>query len=225
MLTVKQDGNDVIVIGSGSANINGLTFTNQIEDYTNVLTDSQIYAGPAAFTSNPNTPDIAVNLWSGITGPSSFGNQPNVTAYPDLGFDDFFGIVADNGIGQSLLVLPSNYQSGSLKGTSRFSGLTLADLGLSPGVFSWNWGTNQNADSLQIRIEPVPVPAPLPLAGAFMAWSMAKRMRRDCRGQPMQGRCKYPTSKVKNADSKRKKIHNDRLDASSLIRLRPIYRY
>ncbi len=179
VLTVKQDGNDVVVIGSGSANINDLTNPDQDDDYTNILTDSQIYAGPAAFTDDLNTPDVAVNLWSGITGPLSFGNDPNFTAIPESGNGDLFGIDAGSGIGQSVLVLPLNYQSGAdLNGTSRFNNVTLADLGLSPGVFSWNWGTDPNADSFQIRIEPVPVPAPLPLAGGFMAWSMAKRMRR-----------------------------------------------
>jgi hypothetical protein len=139
VLTVKQDGSDVVVIGKGS-------------------------------------------------GPSLFGNDPNIFENPSFGSGDLFGVVADNGIGQSLLVLPSNYVSGtSLNGTSRFSGFTLANLGLSPGVFSWTWGTNSNADSLELRIEPVPapapVPAPLPLAGGAMAWSWAKRMRRASRGQ------------------------------------------
>jgi hypothetical protein len=187
VLTVRQDGNDVIVVGSGSANINGLPTPDQNDDYTNVLTDTQIYAGPAAFTDDPTTPDVAVNLWSGITGPTSFGNHPNVFENPSSGFDDLFGIVADNGFGQSLLVLPLSYQSGaSLSGTSRFNNFTLADLGLNPGVFSWNWGMGQNADSLQLRIEPVPVPAPLPLAGGLMAWSMAKRMRRASRDRPIK---------------------------------------
>jgi hypothetical protein len=186
VLTVKQDGNDVVVIGSGSANINDLTSSDQDDDYTNALTDYQIYAGPAAFSNDPDTPDVAVNLWSGITGPTIFGNDPNIYENPSSGFfDDLFGIVADNGMGQSLLVLPLNYQSGtSLAGTSRFSNLTIADLGLSPGVFSWNWGMGLNADSFELRIEPVPVPAPLPLAGVPIAWKMAKRMRSASRDSP-----------------------------------------
>jgi len=186
LLTVKQDGNDVVVIGSGSANINDLTPPDQDTDYTNALTDTQIYAGPVAYSNEPNTPDVAVDLWSGITGPTIFGNDPNIYETPSSGFlDDLFGIVADNGIGQSLLVLPPNYQSGtSLNGTSRFSNFTLADLGLSPGVFSWSWGMGQNADSLELRIEPVPVPAPLPLAGVPIAWKLAKRMRRASRDSP-----------------------------------------
>ena len=186
VLTVKQDGNDVVVIGSGSANINDLTSSDQDDDYTNALTDYQIHAGPAAFSNDPNTPDVAVNLWSGITGPTTFGNDPNIYENPSSGFlDDLFGIVADNGMGQSLLVLPLNYQSGtSLAGTSRFSNLILADLGLNPGVFTWSWGTGLNADSFELRIEPVPVPAPLPLAGVPIAWKMAKRMRRASRDSP-----------------------------------------
>jgi len=186
VLTVKQDGNDVVVIGSGSANVNGLTNPTQNDDYTNALTDYQIYAGPVAYTDDQNTPDVAVNLWSGITGPNSFGNNPNIYENPSSGFlNDLFGIVADNGSGQSLLVLPLNYQSGTnLDGTSRFSNFTLAELGLSPGVFSWSWGMGQNADRLDLRIEPVPVPAPLPLAGVPIAWKLAKQMRRSSRDSP-----------------------------------------
>lgn len=186
LLTVKQDGNDVVVIGSGSANINGLTPPNQDIDYTNALTDYQIHAGPVAYSNDINTPDVAVDLWSGITGPTIFGTNPNIYETPSSGFlDDLFGIVADNSMGQSLLVLPLNYQSGtSLAGTSRFSNFTLAELGLSPGVFSWSWGMGQNADSLELRIEPVPVPAPLPLAGVPIAWKLAKRMRRASRDSP-----------------------------------------
>lgn len=183
VLTVKQDGSDVVVIGSGSANTNGLAPRISADDYTNVLTDIQIYAGPDAFTG-VTTPPVDVNLWGGLTGPSLFGNNQNIFEYPGFGSGDLFGIVADNGIGQSLLVLPSGYVSGdSLNGTSRFSGFTLANLGLSPGVFSWTWGTNPNADSLELRIDPVPAPAPLPLVGGAMAWSLAKRMRRARRGQ------------------------------------------
>ena len=184
LLTVKQDGNDVVVIGSGSANIIDLTSSVQDDDYTNALTDYQIHAGPVAYSGDQDTPDVAVDLWSGITGPTIFGTNPNIYETPSSGFfDDLFGIVADNGMGQSLLVLPPNYQSGAnLNGTSRFSNITLAQLGLSPGDFSWSWGTGQNRDSLDLRIEPVP--APLPLAGVPIAWKLAKRMRRASRDSP-----------------------------------------
>jgi len=187
VFTVKQDGSDVIVIGSGSANTTDLSNPSNPTldpDATNVFWDNQIYAGPAAF-SGITTPPVEVNLWSGLTGPSLFGNDPTFTANPDSGNGDLFGTVAGSGMGQSVLVLPLNYVSGnSLNGASRFNNFTLADLGLSPGVFTWNWGMGQNADSFELRIEPVPVPAPLPLAGVPIAWKMAKRMRRASRDSP-----------------------------------------
>ena len=198
MLTVKQVGNDVVVSGSGSANIESLPDPDRVNDYTNVLTDSQIYAGPAAFSGGTTpVPPVDVYKWSGLLGPSSFGNDINIRANPDSGEDDFFGIVADNQMGQSLLVLPLNYTSGDpLKGTSRFIDFTLAELGLSPGVFSWSWGTNGNADSLELKIEAVPVPAPLPLAGVAIAWRLAKRMRGASRRQGRQNSLNPPIKSV-----------------------------
>jgi hypothetical protein len=80
-----------------------------------------------------NSQPADVNLWSGIIGPSSFSIDTFLSAYPSSATGDLFGIVSDNGMGQSLLVLPLSYMSGdSLNGTSRFSDFTLADFGLSP---------------------------------------------------------------------------------------------
>ena len=192
VLTVKQEGNDVVVSGSGSANTTDLPTPTPNLDYTHVLWSNQIYAGPAALETNP--PAFAVDLYSGITGPLSISNDPLMPAtYPTSGLGALFGVVADNGSGENFLVLPLNYQSGtSLAGTSRFDGYTLAELGLSPGVFSWSWGTNGNADSLELKIEAVPVPAPLPLAGGAVAWRLAKRLRRSSRGQRLQNRSEAP---------------------------------
>jgi hypothetical protein len=181
VLTVKQDGNDVVVIGSGSANTTSLFVDTQELDYTNVLWDNQIYAGPDAFSGSP--PQVDVNRWGEINGPLSFNTDPFITpTIPSSGSGDLFGIYIDNVTNKPLLVLPLDYVSGnSLNGTSRFDGYTLSDLGLNPGVFYWNWGMGLNADSFELRIEPVPVPAPLSLAGVPIAWKMAKRMRRASR--------------------------------------------
>jgi hypothetical protein len=189
LLTVKQDGNDVVVLGSGSANTSSLSVDTEELDYTNVLWDNQIYAGPAAF--NGDLPQYNVKRWGDINGPLSFNTDPLISAsYPDSGSDDLFGIYIyidnlNNFNNKPLLVLPIDYVSGNpLNGTSRFDGSTITSLGLNPGVFTWNWGMGQNADSLVLRIEPVPVPAPLPLAGVPIAWKLAKRMRRTSRDSP-----------------------------------------
>jgi hypothetical protein len=190
VLTVKQDGNDVVFVGSGSANTTSLlnppgSPTPEL-DYTNVLWDNQIYAGPDAFGGDGSPPEFDVNRWGGINGPLSFNTDPFIFATnPSSGSGDLFGIYIDTVNNQPLLVLPLLYGSGNpLNGTSRFDGTTLSGLGLNPGVFTWNWGTGQNADSFELRIEPVPVPAPLPLAGVPIAWKMAKRMRRASRDSP-----------------------------------------
>lgn len=180
-LRVEQVGADVVVTGSGSANTSALTLFDTLSDFTNVLTEVQIYAGPAADL------DGQVNLWSGITGPLSINGNVSVAGIPSASGSsgDLFGIVADTGSGSGLLVLPIGYTSGnSLSGTSRFQGYTLADFGLTPGdTHTWSWGSGSSADSLELQVlaNATPVPVPLPLAGAVYAWKTSRKLRRVCK--------------------------------------------
>jgi hypothetical protein len=186
-LRVKQVGNDVVITGSGLAITTALNPAGTNNDYTNVLTDAQIYAGPDAFEDGSGVGG-GVSLWSNITsGPLAFGSVPNVTENPSSGSGVLFGIVADNfesNPGAQRLVLPRNYTSGaSLSGTSTFTGFTLARLGLTPGQIStWSWGADATADSLRLEVvDPNPVPAPLPIAGAAAVFCRLKRLRRRSR--------------------------------------------
>jgi len=178
-LRVQQVGNDVVITGSGTANTTALTLEGTGNDYTNVLTDALIYAGPAAFDNG------SVSLWSNISsGPLAFGSDPDVTENPNSGTGDLFGIVAnysDGTPGEKRLVLPLGYSSGtSLIGTSTFTGKTLAELGLTPGqINTWSWGADATADSLRLEVDPVP--APLPIAGAAAVFFRLKRLRRRSR--------------------------------------------
>jgi len=178
-LRVQQVGNDVVITGSGTANTTALTLEGTGNDYTNILTDAQIYAGPAAFDNG------SVSLWSNISsGPLAFGSDPDVTENPNSGTGDLFGIVANDfgGIsGAQRLVLPIGYFSGTtLIGTSTFTGKTLASLGLTPGqINTWSWGADATADSLRLEVDPVP--APLPIAGAAAVFFRLKRLRRRSR--------------------------------------------
>jgi len=183
-LRVQQVGNDVVITGSGSAIITGLTSADN--DYTNVLTDAQIYAGPDAFGDSFGGGGD-VSLWSNISGPLVFGSDSNIFENPSSGSGDLFGIVADNfegNPGAQRLVLPMDYTSGtSLSGTSTFTGFTLARLGFTPGQIStWSWGAGATADSLRLEVvDPNPVPAPLPIAGAAAVFCRLKRLRRRSR--------------------------------------------
>jgi hypothetical protein len=98
---------------------------------------------------------------------------------------DLFGILADNGSGATQLVLPRGYVSNSsLSGVSRFSSLTIAQLGLTPGqLTTWSWGSGANADSLRLEVadSASPVPVPAPLLGLGAAFQMARRLRRRLR--------------------------------------------
>jgi hypothetical protein len=190
VITVQQEGADVVIRGSGSADTASLTSDDgTASDFTNVLTDVQLYAGLAAFG------DGEVRLWSGLLGPLLIGSDPTVAAIPETSSNgDLFGIISAGALGTSQLVLPTAYLSGTrLSGTSRFANYTLAELGLSPGTLFWTWGTGENADSLALQIGSAPVPAPLPVAGGVVAWRTARALRRrkrladDCMGCPAPG--------------------------------------
>jgi hypothetical protein len=180
-LRVEQIGLDVVITGSGTANLSGLTFVANNNFWTNYISDIEVYVGPDAFN------DGNVSLYSGIAGPLSFGIDSSLYELADnVGSSgDLFGILADNGSGINQLVLPLGYSSNSpLSGVSRFSSLTIAQLGLTPGqLTTWSWGSGANADSLRLEVadSASPVPAPAPLLGLGAAFQMARRLRRRLR--------------------------------------------
>ena len=173
VLQVEQLGNDVVISGNGSANISALTNVGNYNEWTNVLTDSQIAAGPDAFNNG------LVTLWSGITGPVSFGSDPNFAQNPDSGSGALFGIIASNLTPSPQIFLPQGYISGaSLVGTSTFLNSSLTSLGFVPGsTFTWSWGSGGTTDSLVLNV----VPGPLPIAGASLAFAQSRLLRRRLR--------------------------------------------
>ena len=180
-LRVEQIGPDVVITGSGKANLGGLTFVANNNFWTNYISDIEVYVGPDVFN------DGNVSLYSGIAGPLSFGIDSSLYELADnVGSSgDLFGILADNGNGINQLVLPLGYSSNSpLSGVSRFSSLTIAQLGLTPGqLTTWSWGSGANADSLRLEVadSASPVPTPAPLLGLGAAFQMARRLRRRLR--------------------------------------------
>ena len=180
-LRAEQIGADVVITGSGTANLSGLTFDATDDFWTNYISDIEVYVGPDAFN------DGNVSLYGGIAGPLSFGIDSSLyeLADPVGSSGDLFGILADNGSGVTQLVLPRGYVSNSsLSGVSRFSSLTIAQLGLTPGqLTTWSWGSGVTADSLRFEVanNADPVPGPAPLLGLGAAFQMARRLRRRLR--------------------------------------------
>jgi hypothetical protein len=152
--TIEQVGSNVVASGSGSIDLTDLTAAIGNFDGSQGAVEANI-----ADVGLGSTPTLT--LYSGISGPTSFGpgtggGATYTSTTSGLG-------LAINGILHALLV-PSGYVSGTvLTSTSTFVGNTLTGLGLTPGTYTWTWGTGDHAGSFEIEIGATPLPAALPL--------------------------------------------------------------
>ncbi|MBC2601612.1 PEP-CTERM sorting domain-containing protein [Puniceicoccus vermicola] len=144
VITIQNDGSDVLATGSGSANTAGLSgFANAIAAPGIDSSLARVFIG-SSFASIDRY-DLPVG------GPTAIGSVG--PAYPNSGGGQVFGVLG----GSNYLILPSGYSSGdSLSGFSRFTNTSINDLGLSSGNYTWNWGSGANADSLTISVVPEP---------------------------------------------------------------------
>jgi hypothetical protein len=78
---------------------------------------------------------------------------------------------------ESVLAVPDGYVSGTdFSSSSTFDGLTLAELGVTPCVYTYSWGSGPDADSLTVNIG-VPEPSTLDLAGIAALASLGRWSR------------------------------------------------
>jgi hypothetical protein len=152
IMTLEQDGSDVVGTGSGTIGLDGLSY---VEDLT-TTTDELI---PDGSTINFGTPASGATFYDGLTGPGSFGTGGNTSA--TTGSGDPVAIV------YPIILVPQGYVSGtSLSDTATWDSTTLADLGVTPGVYRWTWGTdNENSAVLYAG---VPVPEPCRYGGGVL---------------------------------------------------------
>jgi hypothetical protein len=126
---MQQEGPNVIIEGSGSINLAGLSF-GRTGNY------------PEGFME-PSTGIILVNgasdFYSGITGSSSFGPGGQIRTENPIGHP----VSVLPGDGQ--LGVPQGYVSGgtgdTLSNGMTFAGATLASLGVTPGTYVWTWAS------------------------------------------------------------------------------------
>jgi len=141
--SIEQVGADVVASGSGAIDLAGLSL-----DGTGSSTAAII---PNAGLLNLTTG--SPNVYSGLSGPTSFGSGGPTVASSSSG--DLVGIL---GFFPANLFLPQNYASGNpLSATSTYNNATFATLGVTPGIYTWTWGTGMHADSFSIYAG-VPVP-------------------------------------------------------------------
>jgi hypothetical protein len=126
VIDITQVGSNVVITGSGTLDLVGLTYDFSTCPPTEVVPlDNTVLIGTYAG---------AVDVYSGITtSPGSLGSGGTTAA--SSGSGDTFGI------DDMTLDVPAGYVSGgALSGSSTFDSTTIASLGFTPGtyVFSWN---------------------------------------------------------------------------------------
>jgi hypothetical protein len=153
VLNVVQSGSNVVATGSGPLNTTALTIGGSATDGPNVWPSS----GAISVGSTSST----VVLYTGISGPVTFGSGPQIFA--SSGSGNLVAVIAN--IGSQGLYVPAGYTSNSaLSGTATWNNQTIAGLGLAPGTYTYTWGSGATADSFVLNISaatpPPGTPAP-----------------------------------------------------------------
>jgi hypothetical protein len=161
-LSFEEVSGNVIATGSGSINLSDLIFDTTIaSNQLHIIpTSASLLVGAALLGP--------VDVYGGISGPSSFGSgtgQFSITGSGDLvGFNGPAG----------LLDVPHGYISGDpLSSSTTFLFESFAFLGLAPGAYVSSWGTGAGADTFTVDIGPVGPAVPEPSTWAMMLLGFA----------------------------------------------------
>jgi hypothetical protein len=149
VVTLKQEGGDVVASGSGAIDLAGLTRQDgpfltppQVIPITGV-----ILTGPLPVAASP-----ILHEYSGLTGPDNFGTGLATLA------NSGSGVLLGEGGG--FLIVQDSYVSGSfLSDSAAYDGQSLSSLGVTSGVYEWTWGRGSN-QSFTLEIG-VPEPSSL----------------------------------------------------------------
>jgi PEP-CTERM motif len=149
VVTLKQEGKDVVATGSGTINLAGLSFDPD-------LPPTEI--GPAMFPAFPEIstgPDVAVAIYFGATGPAGFGSggpQDATTGSGDAVAVDFSGDPNN-----FFIAVPQGYVSGGkLSSSATWGDTNFVSLGVTPGFYTWTWGNGANTFTLDAVAAPEP---------------------------------------------------------------------
>lgn len=167
VINVLESGGDVIVLGSGTLDLNGLALLG-----SNASSISgTLNGGGAALVIGEG----GYAIYEGSAGPSSFGQSGLVMANDSTG--DLFGVGAQG----MVIFVPFAYSSGSpLSATSKWRNSSILSLGLTPGIYTyiWNTGIGSTVESLTVNV--IPEPSTLCLIGTFLIGIAFRRARITC---------------------------------------------
>jgi hypothetical protein len=172
LIDVNQVGSNVVVTGSGSIDLTGLTIIGDLSVAGIVANRADVVLGPALSDG-----------FMGATGLTSFGPGDNLFNPSSSTGPDSFGI--SNATVNNEIFLPSGYSSGTmLSSTDTYNNVSLTDpvagLGLTPGTYTYTWGTGGPDHTLTVQIGPTatPEPASLTLLGLGAAGLLGYGWRR-----------------------------------------------
>lgn len=153
IVTLAQEGSNVVASGSGTIDLAGLIFVGSGSGDEAGISGGLgiVVVGPVNFQPSDG--------YGGFSGPTSFGILGLITA--SSGSGDRIGIDQDSGE----LFVPMGYVSGStLSSSATWDNKTFTSLGVTPGTYIWNWGSGATADSFTLNIAAAAVPEPSGLA-------------------------------------------------------------
>jgi hypothetical protein len=168
-ISIQQVGANVVASGAGEIDLTGLTFLGTSKNTPGIVPSQ----GYVVMGTTPGP--LQNDLYTGITGPSSFGGATG--SIPTSGSGDAT-LLDGNFIG-----LPVGYVSGtSITSTDTYSNTTISAMSLTPGTYTYTWGTGGPDHTLALQIGvPEPSTALIAVFGAvaFIAYGWSRhRVRR-----------------------------------------------
>ena len=145
IITLVEQGNDLVATASGSFNTTDLTLDSSTSGPYIAPVSGVLHLGGDGSYATRDT-------FSSISGPSNFGTGSGGPASSSSG--DFVALRITT---ENVIMAPDGYVSGTfLSGTSTWSNMSLANQGITPGSYVWTWGSGENADSLTLNAIPEP---------------------------------------------------------------------
>jgi hypothetical protein len=153
LISIQEVGADVVANGSGSIDTGGLTVSGhtQLGEYE-VINAASALIGFGILTDNSNN-TFHFAIYSGISGPTSFGPGIGLTKPGDTSSGAPFVLTGADGT----IDLPEGYVSDTFfTDMDIWHNKTFSSLGLTPGTYTYTFGSDANADSIVVQIGPVP---------------------------------------------------------------------